>query len=309
MNTSNTSNNSSIIAEYTESLNVGVDPIFTDTIGGVEVVARPRSVIIGDRNGAAVALHGYSESRGAMTALIDGWHIKKYAVLEVGLHLYAGFETLRRTSRRDHVGYLTSMYSGDDARLLKIRPEEGIAVLNWMAGGFKVKTVITMDKIDHPRFDESEQVTMNRAIFWKHSAMDSIINGEKLLIAPYMYHKVDGASEYSPERVEAFLAAYIANLQVTPVEASRNAYQAGLKREFKRQEGRVHSAVNTGEVSLDGVATIKVGDAIVNVNDLLGKSVIRKKGNIELGRTLVNPSNLAGLVASALALNVSLSFE
>jgi hypothetical protein len=264
------------------------------------VVVRERSVIINDSNVTGFILSGEAECRGAMTALIDGFHIAKYAVLEMGLHLFKTEAELAGLPVAQSVGYLTASYAGSNAHLQSIKPTAGVAVLNWFGGNFKVASVVA--SAPQARYDESDFVTKARRIFYKHTLMDAILAGAKICVFPNLLNKVETtpgtfAWKRNIEREVAFLNGYTKNLFMSPEQAVLASRQAAYIGNMKRTMGKIDQAVNEGRIEM--AETVFVGKVEFDIKYLIGKRLSKMKGNIRLMDVNVTPSNARVIATEA----------
>jgi hypothetical protein len=302
-----TGNNAQIFADYAAMQHA--DHVTKEILGTYAIiglnnptVVRERSVIINDQSGEGFTLQREAECRGALTALIDGFHIAKYKVLNVGLHLFKTAEELRTLPAATSVGYLTSSYNGDDARLLEIKPTAGVATLNWFGGSFRVADVVK--EAPKERFDESDYTTKMRRIYYKHTAMDMILLGMKILVFPKFLVQVDGTPgtktfSRNEAREIAFLKGYTKNFDLTPAQAIQNSNNAAFVRQTRRIVGQIDSAVNAGTIAIPLDQSVFVGSERVNIASLFGKRVSKMRGTTRIMDVTVTPANAAQLLVEA----------
>jgi hypothetical protein len=200
------------------------------------------------------------------------------------------------------VGYLTSAYNGDNARLLAIKPKSGVATLKWFGGSFAIESIV--EEAPKARYDESDFVTKARRVFYKHVALDMILAGTKIDVFPNLFSKVEGSDgtfawKRSEEREAAFLKGYMKNLEVTPAQAATNSAEAAFKRKTQHAVGVIDNAVNTNRLAIPDDHTVNLGGTDVQIESLFGMRVSKMRGGVRISTTTVNPHNAAQLLTEA----------
>lgn len=255
---------------------------------------REMSVVIRPMTGKSklTKLFDFVAARGALSA-ITALHRTNYIALEYGFH-----------ATESHA-VLTANYAGNDSELLAVKPEKGMVVLEkdmgeWVVSQRKGARIL---RSNIPAWEKNEPnwVKEMRSRYWKHRAIDMIVNGETLLISP-VFWKEQKVQDH--EATAAYIAKFMASLELTSEEAQQAYEKVIVMAEARRHEKNIHNAISNGRlVVTDETAfwsmQVTVGDQSLTVQDLLGKQIFKYQGNVRLNNSpiVVHAQNVKDIVA------------
>lgn len=255
-------------------------------VAGLEVVHRERSVVVNPSGTSLVSFFTKSQG-GAVLSALSALHTNRYEYVGVGFAFYS--KEMPKAYSKRVVGYVDYMYAGDDAKLMKLRPEAGVNVIGMEAGSLKVTENITLEKASRPAAaNEPEAQRFARQSFWKHIALSLILSGNRVFVSPQFWTGEADSRVRVPERTIAYIQAFMSSLGMTPEEATAAYQDKVVGVQSKRWEARVNAKLNNGSIQqvADDVAflstLIRVGNDIITVNDLLGKKVHKFNGRVNL---------------------------
>lgn len=282
----------------------------TIEVAGHIITIREKSVVINDdgKFGGAIELHKQFETAGALSAL-SAIHTNpatgRYAIMEVGFVQYFSDEELRARVREPRAAVVTASYNGNDPRILAVRPAVGVSLLSYRQGAF----IVARNTPAMPKWSEQNEREMQ--FFAKHDAMDMILAGRKIFVAPFLQdHKlgqdgrwatdVNGEFEYcyNEAKTTAMIATYTGVLFMTPenaaVQVEQNIKRAGIRESDKKLYHQARALVSerpelAKEIVNDG--SLKVDGIEHSFKSLLGREVTMYIGSMPVGNKTVTLAN------------------
>lgn len=278
--------------------------------GGIAVTVNEKSVIVNpEAGGSLLSINGNLRAKGALSAL-STLQLGGYARAEIGFQSHYGSiaEAAAKGAYVENYAALSSNYAGNDPILMALKPKDdgrtlAVARIDLKAGRLVVGKVIG------PVLPEwkGEKTLFAYQFHAKHEAIDLILSGAKINIAPFVMVKGDdGKSHYSEVASKALIAKYAESLleqDLVVAKAKRDENIANARERkagYKSYKAASKVAASSPELveKVSGESVVVDGESMTLVS-LIGKKVtITTETGARLNRFTVDQGSFASLLVA-----------